>query len=255
MVHPNGNGRSDPERHDFEREILALRPRLWRFCKFLVRDQEDADDLAQDTIVKAFRAWRSYVPGTDMKSWLFTIARNRLSSDRRRYRFRGEWDPEYAERTLTTDGEVSEAEASLNLDRLLLCLACVSRDQSDALIAIAYLGLSYEDVAERLGCPIGTIKSRVGRGRDELAAWFEGSERIPKVDISWFQNASQGVPASHPLFPIVKAYEELYTRFDVEVVSTQPAETDEEKAWNELVSSGALDFDEGDMESVMWRDA
>ena len=253
MTHLNGNSRSHPERRDFEKGILALQPQLRGFARSLTRDPNTADDLVQDALIKALRGWQSYMPGTNLKAWLFTITRNIFLSERRRDRFHAEWDPELAERTLSADGEILEAEASMDFQRLLLCLACLPQDQSDALIAVGYLGLSYEDTAERLGCAVGTVKSRVSRGRIELASWFESTGSIPEVDMTWLQTASVGIPKSHPAFPIVKAYEELYAAFKAELPEGQlaPKKSDSEQAWNELVASGALDFDADDLDNMM----
>lgn len=252
VAYLNGNGRSDPERQDFERMLLEIQPQLRGYARSLTRDADSADDLVQDSLIKALRGWRSFAAGTNLRAWLFTITRNLFLSERRRDRFRAPWDPELAERTLTTDGEILEAEASLDFHRLLLCLACISQDQSDALIAVGYLGLSYEDTAERLGCMVGTVKSRVARGRVELASWFESTAKIPEVDISWLKTASRGIPKTHPVYPIAKAYEEVYAAIKENPHSGQlNGKNEGERAWDDLVASGALDFEADDLDNMM----
>ncbi|CAN7578895.1 sigma-70 family RNA polymerase sigma factor [Phenylobacterium sp. LjRoot164] len=156
--------------HEFKTELTALIPQMRAFARSLCRDATAADDLAQDALLKAWNNRASYEPGTNMKAWTFMILRNQFYSDKRRSWRSSQLDPEVAERTLEA---ASNPMASLELDEVRRALACLPEDQREALILIGAGGLSYEEVSEICGCAIGTIKSRVSRARDRLAAIIE----------------------------------------------------------------------------------
>ena len=154
----------------FKTELTGLIPQMRAFARSLCRDAVAADDLAQDALLKAWNNRSSYQAGTNMKAWTFMILRNQFYSDKRRSWRSTQLDPEVAERTLVA---VSNPMASLELDEVRRALAKLPEDQREALILIGAGGLSYEEVSEICGCAIGTIKSRVSRARDRLAALLE----------------------------------------------------------------------------------
>jgi RNA polymerase sigma-70 factor (ECF subfamily) len=154
----------------FKTELTGLIPQMRAFARSLCRDATAADDLAQDALLKAWNNRTSYQPGTNMKAWTFMILRNQFYSDKRRSWRSTQLDPEVAERTLVA---ISNPVASLELDEVRRALAMLPEDQREALILIGAGGLSYEEVSEICGCAIGTIKSRVSRARDRLAAILE----------------------------------------------------------------------------------
>ena len=154
----------------FKSELTSLIPQMRAFARSLCRDAVAADDLAQDALLKAWNNRASYQPGTNMKAWTFMILRNQFYSDKRRSWRSTQLDPEVAERTLVA---ASNPIASLELDEVRRALAMLPEDQREALILIGAGGLSYEEVSEICGCAIGTIKSRVSRARDRLAAILE----------------------------------------------------------------------------------
>ena len=157
----------------FKDELTGLIPQMRAFARSLCRDAVAADDLAQDALLKAWNNRASYQPGTNMKAWTFMILRNQFYSDKRRSWRSSQLDPEVAERTLEA---ASNPIASLELDEVRRALACLPDDQREALILIGAGGLSYEEVSEICGCAIGTIKSRVSRARDRLAAIIESGD-------------------------------------------------------------------------------
>jgi RNA polymerase sigma-70 factor, ECF subfamily len=157
----------------FKAELTGLIPQMRAFARSLCRDATAADDLAQDALLKAWNNRASYEPGTNMKAWTFMILRNQFYSDKRRSWRSSQLDPEVAERTLEA---ASNPIASLELDEVRRALACLPDDQREALILIGAGGLSYEEVSEICGCAIGTIKSRVSRARDRLAAIIESGD-------------------------------------------------------------------------------
>ena len=154
----------------FKTELTGLIPQMRAFARSLCRDATAADDLAQDALLKAWNNRSSYQAGTNMKAWTFMILRNQFYSDKRRSWRSTQLDPEVAERTLVA---VSNPIASLELDEVRRALAKLPEDQREALILIGAGGLSYEEVSEICGCAIGTIKSRVSRARNRLAALRE----------------------------------------------------------------------------------
>lgn len=157
---------------DFAAAVLALRPALVAFGRRLARDETDAEDLAQETIVKALAAEGRFEPGTRLRSWLLTILRNSFNT--RYVRSRRETLPgpamfEFALSTPATQG--SDLASGRTLDLLLDRLSPAHRE---VLVLIPVLGLAYEEVAELCGCKVGTVKSRLNRARRALDALIEG---------------------------------------------------------------------------------
>lgn len=258
----NGNGRSGSGRHSTKDEMLACMPSLKAFAISLSGNEVRADDLVQQTMLQALSNLEKFQPGTNMSAWLFTILRNRFRSDYRKHKREAEWNPEFEDKlTFSTGLGDGGAEATHDFHRLLMYLVCLPADQSDALIAIGYLGMSYEDAAERLECAVGTIKSRVNRARTELATLMQGAI-LKEVRLAKLKAATRGFPKSHPYYPIAKAYEELYA--SCEEVSDEAngksngnghaepqAPSDSEKAWQELVASGALDNESDNLDTLI----
>jgi RNA polymerase sigma-70 factor (ECF subfamily) len=160
----------------FKADLLELIPFLRAFARSLCGNQETADDLAQETLVKAWQARHMFAPGTNLKAWLFTILRNQFYSDRRRAWRQAPWDQDAAERIPGSAGEQSWAAELSDTARALTCL---SDEQREALILVGAGGFSYEDAARICNCAVGTVKSRVARARKSLVAILEGQETLP----------------------------------------------------------------------------
>jgi RNA polymerase sigma-70 factor (ECF subfamily) len=154
----------------FASDLVALIPYLRAFARMMTHDPVEADDLAQEALAKAWQSQASFTPGTNLKAWLFMILRNQFYSEKRRSWRSVELDQDAAERTLVA---VSDPDASLELNELRMALAALPAEQREALILVGAAGLPYEDVADICGCAIGTIKSRVSRGRQLLASLVE----------------------------------------------------------------------------------
>jgi RNA polymerase sigma-70 factor (ECF subfamily) len=157
----------------FKSDLLALIPHMRAFARSLCGDFHEAEDLAQEALAKAWAGRATYVPGTNLKAWTFMIVRNQFFSERRRSWRSCQLDPEVAERTLVANTNQS---ATLELDEVRRALDMLPDDQREALILIAAAGLSYDEVSEICGVAIGTIKSRVSRGRDRLALIYADGE-------------------------------------------------------------------------------
>ena len=145
--------------------VMHLRP-MRAFATSLTRDRTRADDIVQDTVVKAWTNIDKFEPGTNMRAWLFTILRNTFYSERRKA----------ARETADHDGTMSERMAVRPDHDGRLALADFRRafdtlpdNQREALILVGAEGVSYEETAAMCGCAIGTIKSRANRGRRRLA--------------------------------------------------------------------------------------
>lgn len=151
---------------EFKAELTELIPHMRAFARHLCGQAGQGDDLAQEALLRAWQGRASYQPGTNLKAWTFMIVRNQFYSDKRRSWRSQPLDQEVAERTLVARDNPM---ATLELDEVRRALAMLPEEQRDALIMIGAGGLSYEEVAEMVGCAVGTIKSRVSRARDRLA--------------------------------------------------------------------------------------
>jgi RNA polymerase sigma-70 factor, ECF subfamily len=153
----------EPEIRD---ALLAAVPSLRAFAISLIGDANRADDLVQDTIMRAWANLDRFERGTNLNAWLFTILRNLFHSDYRKRRREVE-DPEgsYAGRLRT----MPEQGAHLDFEDMRMALGKLPLDQREALLLVGAEGLSYEDAAEICGVAVGTIKSRVNRARTRLA--------------------------------------------------------------------------------------
>lgn len=146
-------------------QIVALVPALRAFAISLSGNGDRADDLVQETMVRAFANISSFQPDSNLPAWLFTILRNHFRSDyRKRRREVEDADGSYA-KTLKTQPAQN---AHLEFEEFCVALQKLDPDQRDALMLVGASGFSYEDAGLICGCPIGTIKSRVNRARKKL---------------------------------------------------------------------------------------
>src|SRR6267154_4945564 len=146
--------------------MLAAVPSLRAFAISLCGNVDRADDLLQETLLRAMANIDSFQPGTNMSAWLFTILRNLFRSEYRKRRREVE-DPEgaYAD-TLTS---VPEQQGRIEFEELRVALGKLAPDQREAIILVGASGFSYEEAAAICDCAVGTIKSRVNRARIRLA--------------------------------------------------------------------------------------
>ena len=167
-------GLSDRERDRiFQRDLVTLIPHLRAFARTLTGDATQADDLAQDAMIKAWDARNSFQLGTNMKAWTFMILRNQFYSDKRRSWRQTQLDQEAAERTLVA---VDDPEAPVALDELRLAMNMLPDEQREALILVGAGGFAYEEAADICGCAVGTVKSRVSRARKALQGILEAGD-------------------------------------------------------------------------------
>ena len=159
----------------FERELTGLLPRLRRFAHALSRNGADADDLTQATVERALRSRSQWEPGTRLDSWLYRIMRN-LWIDTVRARGRKEKHEAPEEEALRIGEDPREAiESSFELKRAMAAMEQLPDEQREIVALILIEGFGYREVSEMLDLPIGTVSSRLVRGRNALLATLGGS--------------------------------------------------------------------------------
>ena len=159
----------------FERELLTLLPRLRRFARVLARDPADADDLLQVALERALKAQGQWMPGTRLDSWMMKIMRNcwidEMRSRTRRGRtfvpeVEGEGIGSRAHEEVETRAEMHAVERAMN---------SLSAEQREVIALVLVEGLAYREAADLLDIPIGTLTSRLTRGRQALAQMLEAA--------------------------------------------------------------------------------
>jgi RNA polymerase sigma-70 factor, ECF subfamily len=155
----------------FRDQLVALLPSLRAFSRGLCGHREMADDLAQDTMMRAWAARESYTQGSNFRAWMFMIMRNQFYTTIRKNARMTSLDPEVAERMLV----VAPAQQNgINVNDVAKALQKLPAEQREVLLLIGANGLSYDEAAEVIGCAMGTVKSRLARGRTALAALIDG---------------------------------------------------------------------------------
>lgn len=150
---------------DFKTGLLSAVPSLRAFAVSLSQNSDRADDLVQETLVKAWDKQASFQPGTNLKAWLFTILRNEFYSQMRK---RGR-EVQDSDGAMTARLAVHPSQhGSMDLEDFRNALERLPEDQREAIILIGASGFSYEEAAEICECAVGTIKSRVSRARTRL---------------------------------------------------------------------------------------
>jgi|SRR5579859_3192857 len=152
---------------EFKTQLALVIPHLRAFGRSLSGNRDLADDLVQETLLKAWAARQRFQAGTNMRAWTFIILRNLFLSQMRRARFKGEWDEITASKLLAAPASQDRHVELGDMQRALLHLP---QPQREALILVGAGGFAYEEAAEICGCAVGTIKSRVARGRVALEA-------------------------------------------------------------------------------------
>ena len=168
MAEPSAAGRS------FDDEALPHLDALYRVALRLTMDPTQAEDLVQDTMLKAYRSWRQYRPGTNAKGWLLTILRNTFINDYRRRKLEPiAMDLEAAEphailRQIADFDPEGNFFAQIVDQRVLEAIDALPTEFREVLVLSDMEGLSYAEIAETLQVPVGTVKSRLFRARRQL---------------------------------------------------------------------------------------
>jgi RNA polymerase sigma factor (sigma-70 family) len=159
--------------NEFKAELAKVIPHLRAFGRSLSGNRDLADDLVQETLLKAWAARKRFQAGTNMRAWTFIILRNLFLSQMRRARFKGEWDDLTASKILAAP---ASQDRHVDLGDLQRALMHLPQPQREALILVGAGGFAYEEAAEICGCAVGTIKSRVARGRVALEQLMSGGD-------------------------------------------------------------------------------
>ncbi|MGB4867042.1 MAG: sigma-70 family RNA polymerase sigma factor [Hyphomicrobium sp.] len=149
----------------FQHDLAALVPNLRAFARSLCGTPHNADDLVQETMIKAWKNQASFAEGSNLKAWLFTILRNTYLSERRKRKNEVEDQDGILASQLSVHGEQS---GHMDMIDFSNAFAKLPDDQREALILIGAEGFSYEEAALMCGCAVGTMKSRVNRARGRL---------------------------------------------------------------------------------------
>lgn len=157
----------------FKAQMVALIPALRAFARGLCRDRVLADDLVQEAMMRAWASRHTFITGSNFRAWMFIILRNHYYAGAKKRSRYTVWDPEAAERVLVQD---ATQEAGLHVEDVNRAMQRLPEQQREILLLVAGAGLSYEEAAEVAGCNIGTVKSRLNRGRAAIKALIEGAD-------------------------------------------------------------------------------
>ena len=163
------------DRVRFEEEALALADQVYRVARRLVGSREEAEDLMQETYARAFRSWRSFTPGTNLRAWLLRILTN-INIDRGRRRQRTPETQPLEEgdyflynrleaATPNADSDEERVVERLSQDDIVSALSAVPHDFRDVVVLVDIGEFSYQEAAQILDVPVGTVMSRLHRGR------------------------------------------------------------------------------------------
>lgn len=185
---PTAAVKERPRKGD-QSEIVALIPALRAFARSFYSDADNADDLVQETLAKALANIHQFRPGTNMKSWLFTIMRNAFYT---RIKISQRETPGAGDCASLVPARDATQEWSARGSEIAAAIARLPRSQREIVMLVGVLGVSYEEAGEICGCAIGTVKSRLNRARARLLE--ELDEPTPEASL---QN-----PPSHPIHSI-----------------------------------------------------
>jgi RNA polymerase sigma-70 factor (ECF subfamily) len=165
-----------PDSHD---QLLACIPRLRRYARALVGDRAGADDLVQDTVERGWARLASWQRGTNMRAWLFGIMHNLRIDQARRS------TPPIAplDEAASIPAAHCQASTGLELRDMEAALRQLPDEQREILLLVVLEEMSYGDVAQALGIPIGTVMSRLSRAREKLRAIMEGRPHVSALKV------------------------------------------------------------------------
>ena len=178
---------------DFHEQLKATLPRLRIYALSLTRDRDTADDLVQDTVVKALAGRHSFQPGTNLAAWLFRIQRNEFISGVRRQRPTVPVDSEVAEKLWHPAQQMN----NLVMSEFVSAFGKLVAPQREALLLAVLEGLPYDVIAKHTGVSVGTVKSRISRGRDALERLLLEEEHNQQVAPSPDRTASRDGDQQH----------------------------------------------------------
>ncbi len=170
---------SDKGEHSFESVAIPLMDQVFTTSLYLTKDRDEAEDLVQETYLRAYRFWQRFEPGTNCRAWLLTIAHN-LFRNRYREKQKTRNDVEFDESLLDVGSRSVETQGADTPEELVLAqvldeevekaMNALPADYLEAVLLVDVQELTYDEAAEAMDCPIGTVRSRLSRGRKLLHA-------------------------------------------------------------------------------------
>jgi RNA polymerase sigma-70 factor (ECF subfamily) len=168
MAEPDGG-----KREEFAKEALPHMDQVYTAGLYLTRNKDEADELLQETFLRAFRFWHQFTPGTNCRAWLMTILHNTFKN-RYRERYREQQTVDFDE-TIDESSSSTSSDAPTNPEEIVLAqfldteveesLKSLPVEFLEVIVLVDVQELTYEEAAAAIGCPIGTIRSRLSRGR------------------------------------------------------------------------------------------
>lgn len=186
---PQGQGQS----HEFRKLLTEAIPNLRAFAISLSARTDFADDLVQETLMKAWNHQDTFRPGTNLRAWLYTILRNEYYSVMRKRRREVEDANDFYAGQLAVPGG---QESSVDITELRNALMKLPDDQREAIILVGASGFSYQEAAQICGVAMGTVKSRVSRARTRLTLLLEGQQK--PAPISDAESGESDAPPAEP---------------------------------------------------------
>jgi RNA polymerase sigma-70 factor (ECF subfamily) len=163
---------------EFESLVEQEIPRLRRYARALTHNAEQADDLVQETLLRAISKGHLWQFGTNLRAWLFTIMHNQhVNLVRRAMRDETAVDIDQLSASLAA---TSDPTASRQLRELERALGCISEEQREVILLVGLEGMSYDAAAQILNVPVGTVRSRLSRGRDALRRLLDMPAKSPE---------------------------------------------------------------------------
>ena len=163
--------------NETKNQMVHLIPKLRRYARALISDIDRADDLVQDTLTRALSRLELWKPGTDLRAWLFTIMHNVFVNDYKKNSRTG------IKVSITEANEAEETlsyqDSPINAIELNDCIRSLMKlpiEQREVILLVALEGLRYTEVAEVMGVPVGTVMSRLSRGRNAMRVAMEGNQ-------------------------------------------------------------------------------
>ncbi|SFG74329.1 sigma-70 family RNA polymerase sigma factor [Methylobacterium gossipiicola] len=169
---------TEPIRPGSTPSIVDLMVPLRRYARSLTRDSLRADDLVHDALVRALESGQIHRPNTNLRTWMMTVLHNVFIDEQRRKRV----ESRHADTLVQMSEEIAQPaqEAQVRLAQIRRAFLTLPEEQRAALHLVTLEGMAYADAAAVLGIPIGTLMSRLGRGRAALRAFEEGERALPE---------------------------------------------------------------------------
>lgn len=164
---------------DDQAQLLACIPRLRRYARALVGDRAGADDLVQDTLERGWQKLASWRHGSDMRAWLFSIMHNLRMDQLRKPVLANEVLEQDSLQTAMTDSQSH----GLEIRDLQSALALLPLEQRQIVLLVALEQMTYEEVAQTLALPLGTVMSRLSRGREKLRTLMDGQQLLAPLRV------------------------------------------------------------------------